>query len=171
MKYAILYSSQTGNTAALAQAVRSALPPEDCVHFGGPDPAAMEAGLVFVGFWTDKGTCDAVSSGVLGALKDSQVALFGTAGFGGEETYFDGVIGRIRGNLQGDNRLLGSFMCQGKMPGTVKQRFAALLAEDPENPQTQAMMKNFDTALSHPDQGDIKRVADWARDIWTKANA
>ena len=36
MSYAIVYSSRTGNTAMLAQAVREALPQEDCRYFGAP---------------------------------------------------------------------------------------------------------------------------------------
>ena len=37
MRYAIVYSSHTGNTAMLAQAIREVLPPEDCIYFGAPD--------------------------------------------------------------------------------------------------------------------------------------
>ena len=33
MSYAIVYSSRTGNTAQLAQAVREALPQEGCSYF------------------------------------------------------------------------------------------------------------------------------------------
>ena len=34
MSYAIIYSSRTGNTALLAQAIREALPQEECLYFG-----------------------------------------------------------------------------------------------------------------------------------------
>ena len=37
MSYAIVYSSRTGNTAQLAQAIKEALPQEDCLYFGQPD--------------------------------------------------------------------------------------------------------------------------------------
>ena len=58
MRYAIVYSSRTGNTERLAQALRQALPAEECVYFGPPDARALEAQRVYVGFWTDKGDCD-----------------------------------------------------------------------------------------------------------------
>ena len=32
MSYAIVYSSRTGNTALLAQAIRDALPQEECLY-------------------------------------------------------------------------------------------------------------------------------------------
>ena len=34
MRYAIVYSSVTGNTALLAQAIRETLPWETCCYFG-----------------------------------------------------------------------------------------------------------------------------------------
>ena len=36
MSYAIVYTSLTGNTARLAEALRAALPAEDCLYFGAP---------------------------------------------------------------------------------------------------------------------------------------
>lgn len=57
MSYAIVFSSRTGNTALLAQTIWDTLP-GDCLYFGTPDPKALEAETVYVGFWTDKGSCE-----------------------------------------------------------------------------------------------------------------
>ena len=94
MRYAIVYSSPTGNTALLAQAIREALPQAGCLYFGGPDPKALEAETVYVGFWTDKGTCDAQTAGFLQTLTNQRVVLFGTAGFGGAPAYFAQILDR-----------------------------------------------------------------------------
>ena len=60
MKYAIVYSSKTGNTAALADRLHDILPHEHCVYFGDTSHYSPELGadLIFAGFWTDKGSCD-----------------------------------------------------------------------------------------------------------------
>ena len=50
MSYAIVYSSVTGNTALLAQAIRETLPWETCCYFGAPDPQALSAERIYVGF-------------------------------------------------------------------------------------------------------------------------
>ena len=42
MSYAIVFSSKTGNTELLADALHSYLPQADCCYFGSPNPAAME---------------------------------------------------------------------------------------------------------------------------------
>ena len=58
MSYAIVFSSKTGNTKLLADTLHACLPQENCCYFGTPDPAAMEADDLYVGFWTDKGNAD-----------------------------------------------------------------------------------------------------------------
>ena len=48
MSYAIVYSSRTGNTALLAQALREALPQEGCSYFGEPHAEALSADTIYV---------------------------------------------------------------------------------------------------------------------------
>lgn len=154
MSYAIVFSSRTGNTALLAQTIREALPPEECIYFGQPDPKALEAQTLYVGFWTDKGSCDESVADFLKTLTGQQVFLFGTAGFGGSPAYFDQILGRVSALLPSQVKLAGQYMCQGKMPQAVRDRYQAM--ED--RPRRTAMLENFDQALSHPDEGDLARL-------------
>ena len=89
MSYSIVYSSRTGNTALLAQAIREALPQEECSSFGAPHAEALGADTIYVGFWTDKGICDEQTAHFLQSLTNQKVFLFGTAGFGGAPAYFE----------------------------------------------------------------------------------
>lgn len=154
MSYAIVYSSRTGNTAMLARAVREALPQEDCRYFGAPAPQALAADTVYVGFWTDKGTCDEPTARFLQSLTDQKVFLFGTAGFGGAPAYFQQILDRVKANLAPGVQVTGTYMCQGKMPQAVRDRYAAM----EESPRRTTMLENFDQALSHPDQEDLARL-------------
>lgn len=165
MKYAIVFSSQSGNTRMIAEAVRKALPPEDCLWAGAPDARALEADLLLIGFWTDKGSCDDGTAAFLKTLAGQRAALFGTAGFGGAQSYFGGILDRVRTGLPESAAYLGGWMCQGKMPQTVRDRYAAM----PEGPQRAAMLENFDRARSHPDGEDCRRAAEWAREMWAAA--
>ena len=96
MSYAIVYTSLTGNTARLAQALRDALPAGACLYFGAPDVTALAADTIYAGFWTDKGTCDKPMETFLRSLTDQKVFLFGTAGFGGAPAYFNQILARVR---------------------------------------------------------------------------
>ena len=163
MTYAIVYSSRTGNTELLARTIQKALPAEDCVYFGGPDAAALAADRLYVGFWTDKGSCDEALEAFLSGVEGKEVFLFGTAGFGSQPAYFQAVLKRVQANLGPDCTLLGSYMCQGKMPQAVRQRYEAMLAAPGHAPNLEAMIENFDRALSHPDAEDLARLKEAVR--------
>ena len=84
-RYSIIYSSRTGNTKLLAEAIRESLPADLCDHFGTDEAGAVESEKLYVGFWTDKGTADEAALALLKRLKYKKIFLFGTAGFGESE--------------------------------------------------------------------------------------
>lgn len=116
MSYAIVYTSLTGNTARLAQALRDALPAGACLYFGAPDAAALAADTIYAGFWTDKGTCDKPMETFLRSLTDQKVFLFGTAGFGGAPAYFNQILARVRDNLAPASRCWAAGCARAKCP-------------------------------------------------------
>ena len=141
------------------EATAAALPPEGCVYRGAPAPEALDADVIFAGFWTDKGTCAQDMAGFLPLCGGKKVALFGTAGFGGDPDYFNMLLENVKKLLPSDAVYLGGWMCQGRMPGSVRARFAAQLEQDPENANAKRMLENFDRALSHPDEADLAAAA------------
>lgn len=159
MTYAIVYSSKTGNTRLLAETLRDTLPADDCLYFGTPNDEALRAERIYIGFWTDKGTCDADTAAFLARVTTQEVFLFGTAGFGGAPEYFDKILSAARQNLPDGAAVCGSYMCQGKMPAAVRARYEQM--ED--SPRRQMMIENFDAALSHPDAADLTHLKDAVR--------
>lgn len=158
MKYVIVYSSRTGNTRQLAEVIHTLLPEENCLYFGQPGDEAIEkarqAEIIFAGFWTDRGSCDAGMADFLQKCGARRFFLFGTAGFGGSEEYYAQILGNVRKNLSGASRMEGSFVCQGQMPDAVRQRYEAM---EP-SPTRQRMLENFDWAVGHPNQDDFARL-------------
>lgn len=159
MKYAIVYSSRTGNTELLAQRLRDSLPTEDCLYVGPPNEEALAAEKLYVGFWTDKGTCDESIAAFLRSITHQQVFLFGTAGFGGAPAYFEKILAAVKENISETATVTGSYMCQGKMPVSVRKRYESM----EESAGRQAMLDNFDRALSHPDEQDLSALVEAAR--------
>ena len=119
MSYAIVFSSKTGNTRLLADTLRASLPQNECTYFGAPAPEALEAETLYIGFWTDKGHADDTLTAFLQTLKGKRVFLFGTAGFGGSAEYFEQILAAVQKSLDESNTVIGTYMCQGKMPMTV----------------------------------------------------
>lgn len=49
-------------------------------------------------------------------------------------------------------------MCQGKMPLSVRQRYEGMKKQPIHLPNLDALIENFDNALSHPDADDLERL-------------
>lgn len=154
MKYAIMVVSKSGNTNQLAQQIPMVLKEANCVYMGAPK-TGVEADVLFLGSWTDKGFFDEAIMDIMKELHHQKVVLFGTAGFGQSQEYFDAILQRSATHLAKDNEILGSFMCQGKMPMSVRKRYEAMVNKEPGNERFQNLIVNFDQALTHPDEQDL----------------
>ena len=158
MKYAIVYSSQTGNTKMLASTIQETLNADDCLYVGAPSEKALSADLIFAGFWTDKGQCNEETAAFLKTISNQKVFLFGTAGFGGNPAYFDQIIEKVKGLLNPEAEVIGSYMCQGKMPMSVRARYEKMQGKPGLPFDVDLMIKNFDLALPHPDTQDLEEL-------------
>ncbi len=166
MTYAVVYSSRTGNTKKLAEAIYGRLGPQECVYMGPPDGKALEAERIFAGFWTDKGSCDGESARFLEGLGGREVFLFGTAGFGGDPGYFERILLQVKKKLPSDARAAGCYMCQGRMPIQVRQRYEAMEGQPGAPENLAGMIENFDRALSHPDPLDVEGLLKRIEEVW-----
>ena len=62
MKSIVLYSTRTGNTKMVAEAIASALPEgTPCRNIREMNESLSDYDCVFMGFWVDKGTADDAS--------------------------------------------------------------------------------------------------------------
>ena len=167
MTYAVVYASATGNTKMLAEEIRKRLGKKECVCFGTVEEAgtAVRADIIFAGFWTDKGNCSDELGRFLAGLHDRKVFLFGTAGFGGAQSYFDQILERVKGHLAADNEVVGTYMCQGKMPQSVRKRYEGMMEQNPGDERIKGMIENFDRAVQHPDEADLNMLGEAVRDV------
>lgn len=153
MKQAIVYSSKTGNTKVLAQTIAACIPTQELCYMGEVDETALQADRLFIGFWTDKGTCHEELLPFLQQLHHKEVFLFGSAGFGGQQSYFDRILTNVKANIPEDNIYIGTYMCQGKMQISLRERYIHMACEDDK---LKGMVENFDKASSHPDVQDLQ---------------
>ena len=52
-RYSIIFTSKTGNTRKLADAIHEALPQENCDLFGAVEGDVPASETLYIGFWTD----------------------------------------------------------------------------------------------------------------------
>ena len=145
--YTVVYNSLTGNTKLLADTIKNVLPDND------------NDDIVFVGFWTDKGNADSKTIEYLKLLRNKKIFLFGTCGFGGSEAYFDRSLTNVKSNVDSSNQIIGEYMCQGKMPQSVRERYLKMKESNNCPPNIDVLIDNFDRALSHPDKKDLEKLS------------
>ena len=163
MNIAIIYSSKTGNTKTIAEAIKEELQDKNIVYFGNATEELPIADIYIIGSWTDKGNATNDIIEVIKKIKNKKIAYFGTAGYGGSEEYFKKLFERVRINIDSSNEILGYFYCQGKMPMQVRTRYEQMIIQSPENINLKSAIENFDKALSHPNDEDINNVKKWAK--------
>ena len=157
MTCSLVVNSKSGNTRMVSGAIKRALQAAgvEFIHAAAlsddadADQVALEAqgacaaDTVLVGFWCDKGACTPSVAALLSALHGKRVFLFGTCGFGADQSYFQQIIDRVSSNLAEDAELVGWAMCQGKMGPAVKQRYEAMLEQDPDNARFKMLLDNY----------------------------
>lgn len=143
----VVYNSLTGNTKMLADTIKNVLSNNN------------NDDIVFVGFWTDKGNADSKTIEYLKLLRNKKIFLFGTCGFGGSEAYFDRILTNVKSNVDSSNEIIGEYMCQGKMPSSVRERYLKMKESNNCPPNIDVLIDNFDRALSHPDEKDLEKLS------------
>lgn len=167
MKVQVLYTSKTGNTEKIAKAIFEAIPGQnkDIGELNSQSDYDM-ADIYFIGFWTDRGTASVEVLDYLSSLHGKKIALFGTCGMGEDPEYYKRIEENVKVFIEDGNAYLGSFMCQGKMPIQVRQRYQNMKTTENEK-RMNAMIRNFDKALLHPDDTDIKNAKCFVQKIFS----
>ena len=158
MKTQVLYKSRTGNTEKLAKAIFAAVPgsDKDIARLDGQTDYDM-ADIYFIGFWTDRGSASVEVLDYLGSLQGKKIALFGTCGMGNAPEYYKAIENSVSAWIETDNDYLGSFICQGKMPQKVRQKYVSMKNEQNAG-QMDMYIQNFDEAITHPDSLDVEHA-------------
>lgn len=156
MRYKVVFASRTGNTELLAKRIYHAIsdPSKDIEKISAAT-SPLDAEVYFVGFWVDRGSCSPEVMDFLDSIHGRDVVLFGTCGTGQDEIYYNRLTRTVSGLVPDDNRYLGTYLCQGKMPIEVRRRYEKLLTDERMGQRAEYMIRNFDEALLHPSKQDL----------------
>ena len=167
-RYSIIYSSKTGNTKKLAETIYKILPRNGCDYYCAADKIDYEfSDVIYIGFWTEKGYADSLTIDFFMQLKNKKIFLFGTAGYGESEKYFKNIINNVKRKIDSSNIIIGTFMCQGKMPLSVRARYEKMKQQNNLSINVDNLITNFDKALSHPNEKDLKKLEKIIKSIYS----
>lgn len=156
MKTLVVYSSRTGNTKMIAEAVAEALAPCDFHPVQeAPDAAAYD--FVAVGYWVDKGMPDTACQNYMATIKDKKTALFGTLGVDPSHDHAKDCAKKGEDLLrEGGNTVYGTVLSQGKIDPKVIEAMKKMAGD--VHPMTPERIARIEAAKSHPNEDDCRRA-------------
>jgi flavodoxin len=169
MQTLVVYSSLTGNTKKVAEAIyevfgaRAALFPVETA------PAPTNYDFVIVGFWVDKGTADKKAQEYLKTIQDKPVALFATLGAYPDSEHAASSLKNAAGFLDVSNQLVGTFICQGKIDPKLIEQLKNMPGNHP-HAATPERMERYKEAAKHPNADDLKAAQSIFVDIKNSLN-
>lgn len=155
MRILIVYSSLTGNTRKVAEAVYAVLGSEADLFPVETAPPADAYDFVAVGFWVDKGTADHKAQEYLKTIRGKEVALFATLGAYPDSEHAAASLKNAAALLGDGNHLAGTFICQGKIDPRLIEQFKKTPGNHP-HVVTPERLERYKEAAKHPDDNDLQ---------------
>lgn len=156
-KSLVVYSSVTGNTKKVAEAIAEALAPDCDIHKVEDNPAIEGYDLVAVGYWVDKGTADAKAIKYLKSIKNAKVAIFATLGAEPDSQHAKDSLKKGRELLDSSNEVVGEFICQGKIDPKIIEFMAKHFGTSGKGFHVvdEKRKQRHAQASTHPDEQDL----------------
>jgi flavodoxin len=167
MKSMVVYSSRTGNTLKVAQAVYEALPLPKTLYpvEEAPEPGPYD--FIALGFWVDKGTADEKARRYLEKVKGKPIFLFGTLGAYPDSDHGKKCMENVKA-LAADNQILGTFLCQGRVDPEMIKWMEENLQDDPHHSMTPERRARLREAERHPDADDLAAAGNRVKEALNK---
>lgn len=155
MKSLIVYSSKTGNTQKVAEAILSVMPEGTDIFpvENAPDPDGYD--FIAVGYWVDRGTANTEMATYLPKIRGKKVGLFFTLGAfpdspHAQDSFNNGV------SLLGEGcEVIAKFWCQGAIDPKLTEWMSKLPANHPHSPNPERI-RRWQEAAKHPDAADLE---------------
>jgi flavodoxin I len=150
MKTLVVYSSQSGNTRKLAEALYDSLEGEKTLRPVADAPPAADYDLVALGFWLQGGKPDSAATAYIRRMGGTDLFLFATHGAAANSPHVQDAMAHARDQATGA-RVRGSFSCQGAVAPMVLEKAAQ---KDPPP----VWLKDAASAGGHPNAEDVRNL-------------
>jgi flavodoxin len=169
MRILIVYSSLTGNTKMIGEAVYREIA-KNTEHSAEifpveTAPEAKDYDLAFIGYWADKGGADPKTKAYLAKEAAKKTALFFTLGASPDSKHADNIFINAKNLMPQDAQVLGHFRCMGK----IAPRILELTAKGLHGVVTPERAARLEEAKKHPNEADCLNAGAFAADILKKA--
>lgn len=157
MKTLVAYSTKTGNTKKVAEAINEVIDGSEIKNID--DINNLDYDLVIVGAWIDKGTANKEAIDFIEKLENKKVAFFFTLGAYPDSDHAKDCVKRIEELfIKNNNEVIGHYLCQGavdpKLIEFMKKQFPV---DHPHGPNPERI-KRWTDASTHPNLEDLENA-------------
>jgi len=169
MKTLLIYSSKTGNTKKVAEAIGEALEVIPVPVEENPNPADYD--LIVAGYWVDRGTADGKMKSYLAKISGKKVALFATLGAEPDSEHADKCLDNGAALLGEGSEVVGRFICQGKVSEEMVDMMKKMFPAGHPHAMTPERLARIDKAASHPNAADLAAAKDYFGNLRNELSA
>lgn len=157
-KWAVIYSSVTGNTRTIAEAIAEQAGDADVFRVQDAPEDLSGYDVVALGYWLRLGQPDPLMLKYLPKVRDAQVVFFQTHGTSPTSEHAITSFARAGYNLGPGCTILGTFGCRGKINPAMLAKRKNAGPDDPHGgPKS---MERWKLASTHPDAQVIADAKD-----------
>lgn len=169
MSHIVIYSSRTGNTKQVAEAIHSALPEDAVLVKAEEAPEDLSSyDVVFLGFWADQGNADKLAQKVIKRIHNDKVVLFATLGVPPTMPHAQETLDAAAKLLPDGQTPIGTFKCQGKVDPKVIEMMYKMFPQGHPHGKSEERDARHKQASTHPDENDLANAKQFAADVLAK---
>ncbi len=158
-KWAVVYSSVTGNTRQIAEAIAQKAGDADIFRVQDAPQDLSAYDVVAIGYWLRLGQPDPLTLKYLAGVRNARVVFFQTHGTAPDSEHAITSFARAGYHLGEGCEILGTFGCRGKINPAMLEKRKNAGPDDPHGgPQSE---ERWRLAASHPDAQDIAAAKDF----------
>lgn len=156
MEAAIVYSTITGNSKMLADAVYQNI--EGCTeprNIKDVDDTFLNAYDTFIFcYWCRRGTADTTTIDLLEKISGKKIVMLGTLGAYPDSPHGEKLKERVGELVEKSNCLLGNFICQGKIDPARTEKRLKIPKGEPHYLDEEGYKRHLESR-KHPDKNDL----------------
>ncbi len=157
-KWAVIYSSVTGNTRQIAEAIAQKADDADIFRVQDAPQDLSAYDVVAIGYWLRLGQPDPLTLKYLAGVENAKVVFFQTHGTAPTSEHAITSFARAGYHLGAGCEILGTFGCRGKINPAMLEKRKKAGPDDPHGgPQSE---ERWRLAATHPDAQDIAAAQD-----------
>ncbi len=162
----VAYSSLTGNTKKIGEAIWKVLPAGSDVFSVDEEHDWRNYEYIAVGYWVDKGTLDSKAMEYMEKITSKKVFVFATLGAYPDGDHAKSSLAKgVELMKENGNEVIGEFICQGRLSEAIMNRMKSFGPDHPHG-VTEERRKRWEIASQHPNEEDFEAVQELIRKVF-----